>query len=272
MLTLFPVVALGMASALLRIPGGRALEVLRQWLRHLLAGPEDPVQALDQAYLRQLQSLQQVRRGVAQVVVAGRRLELHASELEQSQERLRDEARLALREGREDLARLVLTRSQEARSELASLERQVERLKQQEQDLEVTSRRLEARVESFRSQRDTVRAQLSAAQASAAIGEAVTGISGDLGRVRLLLERAREEAAQMEARAAAIEELVRRGTLAGPGNMGEADLARPPTGGPGEPAVDSELRRLRRELTADSGAGARLSAGGTETSEPSNGG
>ena len=71
---------------------------------------EDPRQTLDYSYQRQLELLQKVRRGVADVATSRKRVELQANELNTQVDKLTQQAQKALEVGREDLAREALTR------------------------------------------------------------------------------------------------------------------------------------------------------------------
>jgi phage shock protein A len=71
---------------------------------------EDPRETLDYSYEKQLELLQQVRRGVADVATSRKRLELQAQQLGSSADRLPQQAAQAVAAGREDLAREALTR------------------------------------------------------------------------------------------------------------------------------------------------------------------
>ena len=70
---------------------------------------EDPRETLDLSYEKQLEQLQQVRRGVADVATARKRIELQAQQLQSTATKLQDQARQALAQNREDLAREALT-------------------------------------------------------------------------------------------------------------------------------------------------------------------
>jgi phage shock protein A len=238
--------------------GRRAVSICQQKISHLLDRAENPVEALDLSYQKQLEALQQVKRGVAEVVISEKRLEIQASQLRQNQQKLQGQAKLAVQQGRDDLARLALTRSQAAKGQLESLEQQIQQLKDQEQKLELTSQRLQSRVESFRTQRDTLKAQYSAAQASARIGEAVTGISSDMTDVNLMLERAQDKTTQMQARAAAIDQLVSSGPIDALGSPGGDDIDRQLQAGVQGAAVESQLSQLRQEVLAEPGRQQRL--------------
>ena len=243
------VVVLGGAASRTSI-GRRTVNLFQQRMTRLLNRAENPVDALDLSYQKQLQALQQVRRGVAEVVTSEKRLEMQAAQLRQNQEKLQGQAKLAVQQGRDELARLALTRSHAADAQLESLDQQVEQLKDQEQKLQITAQKLQARVEAFRTQKDTLKAQYTAAQASARIGETVTGISSDMTDVNLMLERAQDKTSQMQARAAAIDQLVSSGTLDALGSGGGDDIDRQLRAGATDTAVEAQLRQLRHEVLA----------------------
>ena len=89
---------------------GRTGEIIRAKFNALLNRAENPNETLDYSYERQLESLQNVKRGVADVVTAKKRLEIQTQQLEQSVVKLDTQARQALAAGREDLARQALER------------------------------------------------------------------------------------------------------------------------------------------------------------------
>jgi phage shock protein A len=116
----------------------RMSDVFQQKVSAAVDKAEDPSQALDLSYQKQLDALQQARRSVADVLTSEKRLELQADQLTQSITKLQDQARMALGQGKEDLAREALTRAQVARTQLDGLTQQIATVKQQEQKLEVT--------------------------------------------------------------------------------------------------------------------------------------
>ncbi|MGH7692396.1 MAG: PspA/IM30 family protein [Candidatus Dormibacteria bacterium] len=130
---------------------------------------EDPIDALDRSYQKQLEALQKVRQSVAEVLTSEKRLEMRQAGLQQTQEKSQGQAALALQQGREDLAHLALARGQQAQAQGEELQRQIAQLKDVAQQLEVTAHTLTAKVESFRTQREIIKAQYSAASASTQI-------------------------------------------------------------------------------------------------------
>ena len=114
---------------------------------------EDPRDTLDLSYEKQLEQLQQVRKGVADVATARKRIELQAEQLQANANKLQDQARSALAQNREDLAREALTRRAAIATQLEQLKTQHDGLVAQEDKLVLTTQQLQARVEAFRTQK-----------------------------------------------------------------------------------------------------------------------
>src|SRR5258707_1593756 len=174
---------------------------------------EDPRETLDYSYQRQLEMLQKVRRGVADVATSRKRLELQINQLEQQQNKLTDQGKKALQVGREDLAREALTRRAGLDGQLVDLRAQYTQLQGEEEKLTLASQRLQAKVDSFRTKKETIKATYTAAEAQTRINEAFSGISEEMSDVGLAVQRAEDKTQQMQARAGAIDELLASGAL-----------------------------------------------------------
>jgi phage shock protein A len=232
----------------------------------MLDRAEDPGETLDYSYQRQLEMLQKVKRGVADVVTSKKRLQLQSAKLEESVVKLDGQARQALAAGREDLARAALERKALVQSQLQGLDQQIAQLEQQQQTLVDQERRLTTKVESFRTNKEVIKAQYSAAEAQVRIGEATSGLSEELGDVNMAVQRAQDKTEQMQARASAVEELVETGALddvtaIGPGSTDlDRQLAQLSAGS----QVDDELARLRAEVGSGQSQGQIASGGRPE--------
>src|SRR5881397_2280627 len=120
--------------------GGRFSTVVKAKVSKLLDRAEDPGETLDYGYQKQLELLQNVKKGIADVVTSKKRLQMQSDKLEQSVAKLDTQARQALAAGREDLARTALERKTLAQNELQTLDQQVVELeRQQERSEEHTS-------------------------------------------------------------------------------------------------------------------------------------
>jgi phage shock protein A len=225
----------------------RAATVIKAKFSKLLDRAEDPAETLDYSYERQLQLLQNVKRGVADVVTAKKRLQLQSDKLEQSLVKLDTQARQALAAGREDLARAALERKSAAQAQLQDLDRQLQALEDQQQKLVASERQLSAKVESFRTQKETIKAQYSAAEAQVRIGEAATGIGEQMADTGLAIQRAKDKTEAMTARAGAIDELVESGALED-FTSDQTQLDRELAQIASQSQVDSELEKMKAEL------------------------
>lgn len=210
---------------------------------------EDPGETLDYSYEKQLELLQKVRRGVADVATSRKRLEIQIQGLEQQSAKLDQQARAALAGGREDLAREALTRKSAMATQVQDLETQLAGLQAQEEKLVDASRRLQAKVEAFRTRKETIKATYSAAEAQTRINEAFTGISEELGDVGLAIERAEDRTAQMTARAGALDELLATGALDDATGTSKDTIAAELERMASTNDVESQLAAMRAELS-----------------------
>jgi phage shock protein A len=225
----------------------RASTVVKAKLSKLLDRAEDPGETLDYSYEKQLELLQNVKRGIADVVTAKKRLELQETQLQQGIVKLEGQARQALAAGREDLARQALERKSGLQQQLQSLDQQTEQLEQQQEKLVASEKALSAKVEAFRTQKETIKAQYSAAEAQVRIGEAATGIGEQMADTGLAIQRAKDKTEQMQARASAIDELTESGALED-FTSDQTALDRELGALASKSQVDDELAKLKSEL------------------------
>src|SRR5215208_1667212 len=227
----------------------RTSAIVRAWYSKFLDRAEDPAVTLDYSYERQLELLQNVKKGIADVVTAKKRLELQTKKLETELPRLDDQARQALAANREDLARAALERKAFAQQQLQSLDQQIDDLAAQQEKLTDSEKRLSAKVEAFRTQKETIKAQYSAAEAQVKIGEAATGIGEEMADTGLAIQRAKDKTEAMTARAGAIDELVESGALED-FTSDQTQLDRELAQISSQSQVDSELEKMKSELGA----------------------
>jgi phage shock protein A len=227
----------------------RTGEIIKAKWNALLNRAENPSETLDYSYERQLESLQNVKRGIADVVTAKKRLEIQTQQLEQSVVKLDGQARQALAAGREDLARQALERKSGAQQQLQDLDMQVKQLGDQQEKLVASQKQLQARIEQFRSQKEVIKAQYSAAEAQVRIGEAATGIGREMDNTGLAIQRAKDRTEEMQARASAIDELVTSGDLDELGSD-QTQLDRELAQVASQSQVDRELEELKAEVGA----------------------
>ena len=231
------------------MPGlmARTAEIIKAKYSKLLNRAENPTETLDYSYEKQLELLQNVKRGVADVTTSKKRLQLQTQQLEQSLVKLETQARQALGAGREDLARQALERKSGIQQQLQGLDEQVKGLDAQQQKLVSSEQQLQAKIEAFRSQKEVIKAQYSAAEAQVRIGEAATGIGEQMADTGLAIQRAKDKTEQMTARASAIDELTESGALED-FTSDQTQLDRELGAIASKSQVDQELAQMKSEL------------------------
>src|SRR3989442_795439 len=209
---------------------GRMSTVVKAKVSKLLDRAEDPAETLDYSYQKQVEQLQNVKKGIADVMTAKKRLQMQETSLQQNVVKLDTQARQALSAGHEDLARTALERKNVAQTELQSLDTQVTELETQQEKLSDSEKQLRAKIEAFRTKKEVIKAQYSAAEAQVRISEAATGVGEQMADVGLAMQRAVDKTENMKARADAVSELETAGTVDhvnAPGARGE-DIDPPP--------------------------------------------
>src|SRR5437899_5122552 len=219
---------------------GRFSTVIKAKVSRLLDRAEDPGETLEYSYQKQIELLQNVKKGIADVVTSKKRLQLQEEKLKQQVVKLDTQARQALSAGNEELARTALERKNVVQTELQSLDGQIGQLEQQQEQMTASEQKLRTKLEQFRSKKEVIKAQYSAAEAQVKISEAATGVGEEMADVGLAMQRALDKTENMKARADAVGELEASGTF--------QDLT---ALGPGEDDIDRQLKQLSSSSEVD---------------------
>ena len=125
-------------------------------------------------------------------------------------------------------------------------------LQGEEEKLTLASQRLQAKVDAFRTKKETIKATYTAAQAQTQIGEAFSGISEEMGDVGMAIQRAEDKTEQLRARAGALDELLASGALDDPSGLAKDDIQAELDRLSGGSDVELELQRMKAELAGGS--------------------
>jgi len=237
--------------------------VIKAKVSRMLDKAEDPSETLDYGYQKQVELLQNVKKGIADVTTSKKRMQMQSSKLEQQVVKLDTQARQALSQGREDLARAALERKTVAQTELQSLDTQVQELARQQEQLTANEQKLRTKIEAFRTKKEVIKAQYSAAEAQVKISEAANGVGEEMADLGLAIQRAEEKTEDMRARASAVEELEAAGTFDDLSALGsgqddiDRELAQLGAGS----QVEDELAAMRAELGSGGGESPQLEGG-----------
>lgn len=191
----------------------RISTVIKQKASIMIDKYEDPREALDYSYTKQIELLNKLRRDMAEVVTAKRRLEMQKAKLWDNIRTLDEQARRSIDAEREDLAKLALERKNANLMQLQGLEKQIAEMLAEQEKLEQTEKRLATKVEEFKSKKEVIKAQYSAAEAQVRIKENVTGISEEMTDIGMALNKAEEKTEKMKAKSGALDEMMNSGVL-----------------------------------------------------------
>ena len=231
--------------------------VIKAKVSRLLDRAEDPGETLDYGYQKQVELLQNVKKGIADVTTSKKRLQMQTEKLQQQVVKLDTQARQALAQGREDLARMALERKNVAQTELQSLDEQIAQLAAQQQQLTENEQRLRGKIEAFRTKKEVIKAQYSAAEAQVRISEAANGVGEQMADLGLAIQRAQDKTENMRARADAVQELEAAGTFEDLSQLGSGsdDIDRQLAELSSGSQVDDELSKMKAELGTGTGGG-----------------
>jgi len=239
----------------------RAHQIVEAKANKDLDAAEKPDEMLDLSYEKMLEQITQVRRSLVDVAAAKKQIELQEQQLQHSVNHLQDQAKAALAQGKDDLAKEALSRKAAAQAQAAAMDPQREQLAEQEDKLEQTLAALQKKVNDFRSQKEVMKAQYSAAKAVSSVDESAAGISTTFDDSGAALQRAQDKIAAMQAHAGAVDELLQSGVLEDVG--GSTDQIQQELDEAGSAAeIDKEFAALKAQVGAGTSGAPELTGSG----------
>ena len=134
-----------------------------------------------------------------------------------------------------------------AQQQIDEMEPQRQQLDEEETKLTQTLDILQKRVNDFRTQKETLKAQYTAAKAISTVDESTAGISKSFNDSGASLQRAQDKIATMQARSGALDELLESGVLEDVGGGGD-DIQKELDQVGKDAEVDNELAALKAQL------------------------
>ena len=239
----------------------RAHDIVQAKTNKALDAAEKPDEMLDLSYEKMLEQITQVRRALVDLAASKKRLELQEEQFQHTIDHLQDQAKQALQANREDLAKEALSRKAAAQQQIDEMEPQRQQLDEEEKKLTTTLDALQKRVNDFRTQKETLKAQYTAAKAISTVDESAAGISKSFNDSGASLQRAQDKIATMQARSGALDELLESGVLEDVGG-GTDDIQKELDQVGTDAQVDNELAALKAQVGTGA-ARARCADGGT---------
>ena len=232
----------------------RAHDILEAKANKALDAAEKPDEMLDLSYAQMLDQITQVRRALVDIAASRKQIELQEQQLRDSVSHLQDQAKAALSQDKEDLAKEALSRKAAAQTQIDAMEPQHEQLTEQEEKLEHTLDALQKRVNDFRTQKEVMKAQYTAAKAVSSVDESAAGISKTFDDSGAALQQAQDKIATMQAHASAVDELLQSGVLEDVGG-GTDDIQKELDEAGSAAQVDQELAALKAEIGPSGSSG-----------------
>jgi phage shock protein A len=225
----------------------RAHDIVQAKANKALDAAEKPDEMLDLSYEQMLDQITGVRRGLVDIAASRKQIELQEQQLQHTVSHLQDQAVAALGQGKEDLAKEALSRKAAAQAQIDAMEPQHQQLTEQEEKLEQTLQVLQKKVNDFRTQKEVMKAQYTAAKAMTSVDESAAGISTTFGDSGAELQRAQDKIATMQARAGAVDELLQSGVLEDVGGSTD-DIQKELDEAGSSAEVDKELAALKAQI------------------------
>lgn len=226
----------------------RIVNIIKQKVNKIIEKNEDPREALDYSAVKQTEMMQRLRRDVIEITASKKRLEMQKSRIQDNIKRLDDQAISAVKSGRDDLARLALERKNSNLSQLKDLDNQILEIQDEQMKLQEAESRLSAKIESFKSKKEIIKARYSSAEAQVRVKENLTGISEEMSDIGVAISRAEEKTEALKSKSMAIDEMIDSGMLIDHTNSKdqiEMELEKSES----KEKVESELARLKSGLT-----------------------
>ena len=134
-------------------------------MNKVLEKHEDPREALDYSAVKQTELIQRLRREIVEVVASKKRLEMQRARLLENINKLQEQAKAAVKAGRDDLATLALERKNANLAQVKDLDTQIMEIQNEQDKLENAEKRLSIKVEEFKSKKEIIKARYSSAEA-----------------------------------------------------------------------------------------------------------
>ena len=154
----------------------RLSRLIRSNLNDLIARAENPEKMLVQVIEDMRKQLAQAKQEVAVAIADERKLRAQMEEERKQAQEWERRARLAIREGRDDLAKQALRRGQEHANNAAELEEQWQKHRDETERLKDSLRQLNSKIEEAKRKKNLLIAKQKRAQAQKRIHETMAGM------------------------------------------------------------------------------------------------
>ncbi len=223
-------------------------------INDLINKAENPEKMLNQLLIDMNEQMIESKKAVAMAIADEKKLEREALENKRQADEWEKKAMLAVRAGRDDLAKEALLRKQEFEGYAAQLGTQWQAQKESVEKLKVSLRELQGKIDEASRKKNILIARAKRAEAQDRINKTMSSLSGNKSAFDTF-ERMSRKVDEIEARAEAHKEL----EDATSGASLEKQFAQLESSGAGADALLEDLKR--KMLTDDAGRGPEGGAG-----------
>ena len=227
---------------------GRVADLFQAKTHSLLNALEDPNETLDLSYEKMITGLQETKRHLADVVAQQQSLQRQVGNVDKEVAGAEADARTAIGAGRDDLARAALVHKQDALHKREVLATALAAIVPQVDKLVGYQQKLSARIDQFRTEKETMKATYTAAQAQVKVTQSLTGVGTSMNGVGDAMRRAEDKVHGMRDKADAMDGLIQSGVLIDPLDQRSPDQ-RELAAIRATTAIDDDLARLKAETT-----------------------
>ncbi len=151
--------------------------MIKSNINDLISRAEDPEKMLNQIIVDMRDQLAKAKREVAGAIADERKLKRQLDETTKQTKAWENRAMMAIREGRDDLAKQALVRFEEQREHVTAYERSWEAQRQETEKLKGSLRQLHEKIEEAKRKRNLLIAKQKRAQAQKRIHDTMSGLS-----------------------------------------------------------------------------------------------
>ena len=208
---------------------------------------EDPHASLEYSLGKLESNRRELGRAIVEVAAARLNLIEQRDQAAHKARSYREQAELALKSDREDLARGILERKGDLDKRLDEMEIDLTNLDHQLEIMKQNQLTLERKMDLFHARKEELKSMYESSKAQLRMREALSGVSNDLADAGNTIQRIERRISTMRARSEAINQLVSEGVLKDVLESGSDDIDRQLSLLKRSQAVESELSRLKEE-------------------------
>jgi len=183
----------------------RTIRVIRAKFNKVVTSQEDPIEQLEMTYQDMRDERRSMKRSIVNVKAQRKSLESKIDRFEAEIEEHNDQARAAMEQGEEDLARTAIEQKKTKVGAVEDLKAQVTEIEGVEEDMYDKLDDIDSRIEELKTEKEILKAKYEGAEAMEDVNASLSEGAGDYS-VEENVEDIKDEIDQMQSQAEAVQE------------------------------------------------------------------